>query len=540
MKFVFWQNVVSIHQSAFIKALSEDNDVTLVAQEEVDSLRSKEGWTVPSMGSARVIVNPDAKMMADLLERDNTEHVFSGINGFPMVYQAFKMAVRRGLKVSILAEPYEWAGAKGLMRQLMYRWLFIRYGRNIKHLFATGNMGVKCYRRAGLPARKLHQWGYFTEQNRIDVSDTIGRDKPNIIFIGKIDDRKNILALAKCAAEISDKFNHFYIIGTGPLENGLRGIIGNVSNIDFIGPVNNDEIPGYLAMSDLLVLPSRFDGWGAVVNEALSQGVRVLCSDRCGAEALLDNDMRGGVFKSGSQSDLKAQLLRWISKGVLEKVNRESIIRWTQQSISGDIISKYFKDVLTSKPTDAPWITPLDLTNVNIIYVGRIDRNKNIVRILQHFEEYAEHIGHFSIVGDGDMMYEVEKIANKNPKIRLYGRICNEESKKMMARHDYLILPSLYDGWGAVVNEALSAGTGVLCSDACGAGILLDGDSRGAVFTQQNVPNVIKEFCDKGPLNSTQRLRIKTWAINHISGKVAADYFCAIMNGDCIDAPWIE
>lgn len=466
MKFVFWQNVVSIHQSAFIKALALTNDVTLMAAEELDEQRKKEKWTVPSMGKAKIVLNPSDKDIDEMLMNDNTQHIFSGINSFPMVYKAFKRACGLRLPISIMAEPYEWSGLKGKLRQFKYWILFKRYGKYINHLFATGNMGIECYKKSGFPEPKLHQWGYFTEQSDVALFDSYNRIKPNIIFIGKIDDRKNILSLAKCAVEISDKFNHFYIIGTGPLENKLRKIIHNVSNIDFIGPVNNHEIPSYLSICDLLVLPSKFDGWGAVVNEALSQGVRVLCSDRCGAETLLDNDSRGGVFKSESQYDLKTQLLKWLSKGVLNKSERERIINWTQKNISGEIVSEYFKDTFTPKSTDAPWITPPYLTNVNIIYVGRIDHNKNIIQVLSNFEEYSSYIGHFSIVGDGDLMHKLEHIASLNPKIKLYGRLSNEESKKMMARHDYLILPSLYDGWGAVVNEALAVGTRVLCSDA--------------------------------------------------------------------------
>lgn len=49
---------------------------------------------------------------------------------------------------------------------------------------------------------------------------------------------------------------------------------------------------------DVLVLPSRYDGWGAVINEALQRGLYVICSNRCGAKALVVNDKIGKVFCS--------------------------------------------------------------------------------------------------------------------------------------------------------------------------------------------------------------------------------------------------
>lgn len=356
MKFIFWQNIVSIHQSAFIKALAIEHDVTLVAQEEIDAQRAKERWTIPSMGNAKVVLDPDNETIDKFLDTREVEHVFSGINAFPMVHKAFKGAVKRKLKVSVMAEPYEWSGVKGWLRQIMYRLLFIRYGRNIKHLFATGDMGVRCYRKSGFPMNKLHQWGYFTEQKVESDTEEGIRTKPNLIFIGKIDDNKNILSLAKYAVQLSDSFNRFTIIGTGILESELRKMISKTNNIEFIGPVANYEIPYYLRQSDLLILPSLYDGWGAVVNEALSQGVRVFCSDRCGAASTIDGEERGGVFRISTKTDFESQLRFWISKGVLKPTERKSISDWATQHLSGTAASKYFCNVMAGKNVLAPWI----------------------------------------------------------------------------------------------------------------------------------------------------------------------------------------
>lgn len=360
MRFVFWQNVVSIHQSAFIKALSEVDDVTLVAAEEIDAQRRKEKWNVPSMGRAKVIVSPSESQIASLFDMSDVHHVYSGINSFPMVYKAFKGAISRGLHVSVMLEPYEWAGVKGFLRRLMYAHLHLRYGKFIDHVFATGNMGIRCYRKTGFPRRKLHQWGYFTEQYVID-------------------------------SEFCEK------------------------------------------------------------NE-------------------LDKSSKG----------------------------------------------------------------------VKLLYVGRIDHNKNILKVLKDFDQYGEWVNQFTIVGDGPLMEELRTMAQSNQKIQVMGRRDNKEISQIMARHDYLVLPSLYDGWGAVVNESLAAGTPVLCSEACGASILLDGAYRGESFSQSNMVEIIKKRCMQGAINENQRQGIKSWANTHISGKIAADYFSSIIQGKSINAPWLE
>lgn len=369
MKFIFWQNVISIHQSAFIKALAMEHDVTLVAENTLDQQRIKEKWIVPDMGKAKVIVAPDSSQVLSLLQSQNTQHIFSGIDAYPMVYQAFQKAVKLNVPISVMAEPYEWDGFKGLLRRLKYITLYFRYGKNINHLFTTGHMGIKCYHKAGFPMNKLHQWGYFTEQDNTVLESGMQGDQSNCNIYKKYDDKK---------------------------------------------------------------------------------------------------------------------------------------------------------------------------TKVKLLYVGRLDSNKNILPLLKRLNEYGSDIEYFTIIGDGPLFEEVVTLSKINTQIKVIGRLNNVEATKQMALHDYLILPSLYDGWGAVINEALTQGTRVLCSKSCGASILLDGKERGEAFSQNETINVIRKWCYKGNLIETERKRIQCWAKMHISGDVAAGYFTKLLKGEHVTAPWIN
>lgn len=182
----------------------------------------------------------------------------------------------------------------------------------------------------------------------------------------------------------------------------------------------------------------------------------------------------------------------------------------------------------------------MSLNGAKLLYVGRLDANKNILPILENFDSYGEYVACFSIIGDGPLYSELQMMAKSNSKIKVLGRLGNDDAKRMMREHDYLVLPSLYDGWGAVVNEALGVGTRVLCSDACGASILLDGKMRGAAFSQEAACATIKEWSAKGRLTVEERNDIVAWAKDHISGVVAADYFKKTIGGKPSVAPWLQ
>jgi glycosyltransferase involved in cell wall biosynthesis len=205
---------------------------------------------------------------------------------------------------------------------------------------AIGNRGRWCYEKTGFSKIKIFDWGYFTESCDTEISSILS-DKISILFIGSIDRRKNILPLVDVYQSIPNESFTLTIVGEGPLKNELNEKIKNAENIRYLGAVPNDRIASCLMDADLLILPSIFDGWGAVINEALMCGVPVIAGDHCGSAILLDNKKRGYVFSVKENNLLKimATFLKQLPYSV-EK--RQEIKDWALKSISGEIASDYF------------------------------------------------------------------------------------------------------------------------------------------------------------------------------------------------------
>jgi glycosyltransferase involved in cell wall biosynthesis len=55
------------------------------------------------------------------------------------------------------------------------------------------------------------------------------------------------------------------------------------ARIEYAGFQAPDDLPRFFARADVFVLPSRYDGWGVVVNQALGAGLPIICSDQVGA-----------------------------------------------------------------------------------------------------------------------------------------------------------------------------------------------------------------------------------------------------------------
>lgn len=355
-----------------IRALAEqeDCDVILVAQEEMPQSRLDCGWNIPDFGGSRIFVRPDEKTMNRILAEtaSDSAHIFSGIRSYPLVWWAFKRCSKGKAMMGILSEAGNWLGIKGKIRLLRSRIEALWFRRRIDFILAIGRLGVKWYKMSGYSKEKIYPFGYFVEKPRMNELDycMLNQNTPPVFrlsFIGQLIVRKDVDLLLEALAALTHLSWHLEIVGDGPEKRSLESFSKNKGlqeNVSFLGLMENREAMKVLSRSDLLILPSRWDGWGAVVNEALIRGVPVISSDYCGAADLLRSKERGSVMKAGSVESLKLTLEHWIETGPVAGEERAKIRQWSQR-IEGQVAARYVREVIDhvagkGPRSGAPWL----------------------------------------------------------------------------------------------------------------------------------------------------------------------------------------
>ncbi len=344
----------AFHQSAHIRALANmvDGKVYWVVQEVLSQERCNLGWFDPDSGKAEVIVNPDEKLVNHLIRSssNDTVHIFSGTSSFPLVRCAFNQVRSPESTIGLLVENRDDQGVRGLERLMRYRFNHMRFGNRIHFILCMGYTGEhggrNWYAKCGYSEKIIFPYGYFPETPSDDaIHLDINRNEYKIVYIGQLIQRKRIDLLLKALSHIGHLNWSLDIIGSGPLREPLIKLstgLGIADKVHFQPAMSNIDAMKVLDSSDLLVLPSRFDGWGVVINEALLRGVPVVCSDRCGGQDLLLEKWRGETFRSGSMEDLSSVLRRKISEGPPAKDLRDKIRNWTIRNASGERAAKYF------------------------------------------------------------------------------------------------------------------------------------------------------------------------------------------------------
>jgi glycosyltransferase involved in cell wall biosynthesis len=80
-----------------------------------------------------------------------------------------------------------------------------------------------------------------------------------------------------------------------------------------MGKVSRRELPGLLRQCDVLVFPSYFEGFGAVLLEAMAAGLPIIATEATGAPDLITNGVEGYVIPTGNAMALQDAMQRFIN-----------------------------------------------------------------------------------------------------------------------------------------------------------------------------------------------------------------------------------
>jgi glycosyltransferase involved in cell wall biosynthesis len=112
----------------------------------------------------------------------------------------------------------------------------------------------------------------------------------------------------------------------------------------------------------------------------------------------------------------------------------------------------------------------LTLEQCVFLYVGRLEPHKGLQELLAAFQrlEVTEDTKALMLVGVGSMYDELKDAARADPLMRCPGRLSGADLLDVYAVADVFVLPSRFEPWGLVVNEAMAAGLPVLATERVG------------------------------------------------------------------------
>jgi glycosyltransferase involved in cell wall biosynthesis len=138
---------------------------------------------------------------------------------------------------------------------------------------------------------------------------TTDNRQPHFLFVGRYAPEKGLDTLVAAYARYREQVAEPWALrcaGAGPLRESL--IAAGAEDVGFVQP---NELPALMRSASAFVLPSRFEPWGVVVQEAAASGLPLILSNACGAGVhLLRDKFNGFSFPAGDANALAERMVR--------------------------------------------------------------------------------------------------------------------------------------------------------------------------------------------------------------------------------------
>lgn len=176
---------------------------------------------------------------------------------------------------------------------------------------------------------------------------------PVILYVGHLSMMKGIDILIRAVSKIRSELPNMrlHLVGSAVPLNRMSEFQllakkeGVENSVVFHGWVANSMVPRYYKSADLCVFPSRIEGFGIVILEAMSSGVPIIASDIAAFREIITSGKNGILFKAGSSDSLSKAILALSQdsglKRVISQAASKTVMKYSWENIADMYVSLY-------------------------------------------------------------------------------------------------------------------------------------------------------------------------------------------------------
>ncbi len=336
MKIAFFSNFLNHHQLPLCQVFCNTAGVefVFVACEKIPQDRLKMGYEDMNTKYSFVVRAYEDSAEAEKVAREYDVVIFGAC---PTSYIALRM---RENKLSF--RFCERSLKKGTWRRFIPRTRrkiydgYTKYRNQKLYILGASSYAASDLALCGFDKKKCFEWGYFpaVDEKNLDLIFEQKRQNkaPEILYAGRLLPLKHVIDTVKAVHNLK-KANieaHFTIIGEGESADEIKNYIAKydlsdrVAMLPFMSP---ETVREYMDKSDIFVFSSNFyEGWGAVVNEAMNSACAMVVSHAVGSAAyLIKNGENGYIYKFADVDELTEKLTTLVTnRSLREKFGREA------------------------------------------------------------------------------------------------------------------------------------------------------------------------------------------------------------------------
>lgn len=325
MKIAYFTNFLFHHQYPLCELMMNEPDVefTYVCTEEMTKERKSMGYEDLSSLPFVIRSYENAESYQKAMEVAKTADVcLFGSTPPEFIYERMKLNKLTFRYCERALRKGEWRRFIPITAYKIYK-QYIRYSKKNLYILSASSYTSHDLALCGFDINKCFKWGYLPKVTKYENFDEImSQKRPNhIVWVGRFIECKHPEFAIEGLKKIKEKGIAFTcdFIGNGPLLGASKTMVADAdldNHVKFLGALKPDEVREHMEKASIFIFNSdRYEGWGAVVNEAMNAGCAVLVSHVVGsAPFLIQRDVNGRVYKYNNSSEFTSSLIDYLTK----------------------------------------------------------------------------------------------------------------------------------------------------------------------------------------------------------------------------------
>lgn len=316
MKIAYFSNYFNHHQRPMAEAMNamEGVEYIFVSTTGVPEFRKKLGYQEMTADYVLdVTLSEDNRLKALELARTADVAIYGGGEAFDYIKERLQL---KKLTFETSERRFKRGYINMLSPNLMkHLWMYWRYGHKAPYyMLSCSAYTANDFNFLGAFIGRCYKWAYFTKVNKLAIDDVLAakhQSRCKIMWCSRFIDWKHPEMCIELAKRLKADGADFEInmYGNGPLLEQYPQLVqqeGLMDHVYIMGNRNNEEILAAMQQHNIFLFTSdQNEGWGAVANEAMSNGCALVGSDKIGAVPFLVKDkVNGRIFKSKNVKSL--------------------------------------------------------------------------------------------------------------------------------------------------------------------------------------------------------------------------------------------
>lgn len=189
----------------------------------------------------------------------------------------------------------------------------------------------------GIPARKLQLVYNAIAMTPPEPSIPLPawpEGRKRLLFVGRFDRQKGVDVFLEAVNQLQDDV-FAYVIGGSVL--GDESSLAIPANVCLTGWLGRTEIEAYFRSADVIVIPSRWEGFGLISLEAMRAGKAVIASRVGGLPEIIDDGVTG-VLLAPDDAAAIVRTVTSLDRAALAKMGQNGYLRFSKKFTSDVLV----------------------------------------------------------------------------------------------------------------------------------------------------------------------------------------------------------